>query len=153
MSLDSLTHLEVSTHALSPLVPLVPHVPLSDSWRSERAQSIENLEKLGRRYRHLSLSSLHSLNSLNSLIKLLPSQHAAKFLVRRGLIWSRHEEARMGCTWRTAHSGFSLRGRSRPLITRNSICRQSGANMALTRERADGTYLKYFPFALTTEAS
>ena len=25
--------------------------------------------------------------------------------------------------------------------------------MALTRERADGTYYAYFPFALTTEAS
>ena len=37
-NIDSLTHLKVSNHALSPLVPLVPLVPLSDSWRSERAQ-------------------------------------------------------------------------------------------------------------------
>ena len=29
-----------------------------------------------------------------------------KFLVRRGLIWSRHEEARMGHTKRISHSGF-----------------------------------------------
>ena len=37
---DSLTHLEVSNHTLSPLVPLVPLVPLSDSWRSFGAQWI-----------------------------------------------------------------------------------------------------------------
>ena len=36
--IEGLTHLEVSTHALSPLVPLVPLVPLSDSWRSLGAQ-------------------------------------------------------------------------------------------------------------------
>ena len=44
---DSLTHLKVSRHALTPLVPLLPLVPLSVSWRSLRAQSIENLENLG----------------------------------------------------------------------------------------------------------
>ena len=37
-SWSSLTHLEVSNHALSPLVPLVPLVPLSVSWRSDGAQ-------------------------------------------------------------------------------------------------------------------
>ena len=37
-SWSSLTHLEVSNHALSPLVPLVPLVPLSVSWRSNGAQ-------------------------------------------------------------------------------------------------------------------
>ena len=56
-----------------------------------------------------------------------------------------------------------------PLITRNSICRQSGANMALTRQiyflsegvscgldkeiALDGTYLKYFPFRAMIERS
>ena len=33
------------------------------------------------------------------------------------------------------------------------ICRQSGANVALTRKMADGTYQAYFPFAILTEAS
>ena len=39
-NIDSLTHLEVSNHALSPLVPLVPLVPLSFSWRSEQSATL-----------------------------------------------------------------------------------------------------------------
>ena len=41
-SIVGLTHLEVSSHALSPLVPLVPLVPLCDSRHSGRAQLITN---------------------------------------------------------------------------------------------------------------
>ena len=40
-----------------------------------------------------------------------------------------------------------------PPSQHNPISCQSGANLALTRVRADGTYYAYFPFALTTEAS
>ena len=44
-SWSSLTHLEVSNHALSPLVPLVPLVPLCDSRRSNGARSTHSLTR------------------------------------------------------------------------------------------------------------
>ena len=39
-----------------------------------------------------------------------------------------------------------------PVSTPQNSC-QSGANVALTRKMADGTYYAYFPFAILTEAS
>ena len=39
------------------------------------------------------------------------------------------------------------------IYDRALISCQSGANVALTRESPDGTYLTYFPFGLWTEAS
>ena len=46
-SLDGLTHLEVSTHALSPLVPLRPLVPLCFSRRSFGAQQAPPSQRNG----------------------------------------------------------------------------------------------------------
>ncbi|MBO5696894.1 MAG: hypothetical protein J6R90_00690, partial [Alistipes sp.] len=43
--------------------------------------------------------------------------------------------------------------RMTPFHMKEQISCQSGANVALIRKMADGTYYAYFPFAILTEAS
>jgi hypothetical protein len=107
---------------------------------AQTLMNLRNLEKLGRALYHLSLSSLHSLNSLNSLINFLPISTqpiSCQKVVDATLGKNPDDGLYMAyCSL----SGLFVSGSKCCLFTRNSICCQSVANVALIRKMADGTY-------------
>ena len=73
---------------------------------------------------------------------------------KRGKIWVSFEIRRLGNLRIIAKfTKFTKLSNHNLNQHHDLICCQSGVVVALTRDRADGTYLAYFPFALWTEAS